>query len=200
MVRTEHQSLLLFCTLLCRIRYPIRELILECKEDAHLAVKSIEREKGSQVQDLIGPLPTGIFFSFCGGGSVSLEVVFRTWSGTGLGQILAVLFWMWFSPCYLFLLESCGLGFLRERTSLERPRTTNQNSLKLCLKHPGHFLWLWHTCRLVSSLPELVGVKEAFWCISLTFNIAKGYVEMAFSYCNQLGLSFTLLFFFPLLF
>lgn len=58
----------LFCTVLFRIHYHITGLILECKKDASLAVKTTEGEEGSQVQDLIcPPSHKNIFFPFCGG-------------------------------------------------------------------------------------------------------------------------------------
>lgn len=57
----------LFWAMLCRLHHHITGLILECEKDASLTVKTIEGEEGSQVQDLIFPLPTKLFFSSCGG-------------------------------------------------------------------------------------------------------------------------------------
>lgn len=48
--------------MLCRLYHHITGLILECKKDASLTVKITEGEEGSQVQDLISPLPTKVFF------------------------------------------------------------------------------------------------------------------------------------------
>jgi len=81
----------LFSTVLCSLRYHITGLILECKEDASLAVKTTEGEEGRQVQGLICPLPTRFFFFFLWG-SVSLNVALETYSLTVLGQNLAVSF------------------------------------------------------------------------------------------------------------
>lgn len=77
--------------MLCRLYHHITGLILECKKDASLTVKITKGEEGSQVQDLISPFPTKVFFFFLWG-SVSLNVALEIYSARGLGQNLAVLF------------------------------------------------------------------------------------------------------------
>lgn len=57
----------LFWAALCSLHHHLTGLILECKKDASLTVKTTEGEEGSQVQDLIFPLPTKVFSSSCGG-------------------------------------------------------------------------------------------------------------------------------------
>lgn len=52
------------------------------------------------------------YFFFRLWGRVGLNVALETYSMTSLGQNLAILFWMGFSPCYLFLLKSYGIKFL----------------------------------------------------------------------------------------
>lgn len=81
----------LFCTVLCRLHFHITGVILECKKDASLAVRTRAGERPPRTAPTL-PLSHKIFFFLFLWGSVSLNVALETYSVTGLGQNLAVSF------------------------------------------------------------------------------------------------------------
>lgn len=102
----------LFWAMLWRLHHHITGLILECKKDVSLTVKTTEGEEGSQVQDLIFPLPTSVFFFPVG--ECEFECGIRNIFSKGFrAESCCVVFGKGSLPATCFYWSHVGLGFLR---------------------------------------------------------------------------------------